>query len=112
MEVDFLPTILIQVVIVLKFVAGPAIKKTNAAPMENPLEIIAKAIGIDAAAHTYIGILTIKINIIDKKLFERYILTNSLGINEVIIPAISNPKIRVCPISFGKSYNPYFKALK
>ena len=51
-NVDFLPNILSMVVIDVVLVAGPTIKNTSAAPMVAPLEIIARAIGIDAVAHT------------------------------------------------------------
>ena len=104
----FFPKTFNKVVTDAKLVAGPAIKNTNAAPIENPLVIIAKAIGMDAAAHTYIGILANNTNIIDKKLFAIYMVTNPSGINSVINAAINKPKIKVCPISFGNSYSPYF----
>ena len=38
------------------FVAGPAMRKINAAPGEKPFAINAVAIGIDPVAHTYNGI--------------------------------------------------------
>ena len=44
------------------FVAGPAIRNTNAAPGDIPFAISATAIGIDAVAHTYNGIEIPKIN--------------------------------------------------
>ena len=37
------------------FIAGPTIRKTNAAPGETPLSISDAAMGMDAVEHTYIG---------------------------------------------------------
>ena len=48
----FLPRIFFKTAIDDAFVVGPAIKKTKAAPGVMPFAIIAKAIGIDAVAHT------------------------------------------------------------
>ena len=42
---------------VAAFVAGPASKKTRAAPGFNPLSIRAAAMGVEDVAHTYMGIL-------------------------------------------------------
>ena len=43
---------------VARFVAGPAIRNTNAAPGSAPAPINAAAKGTDAVAHVYIGIAT------------------------------------------------------
>ena len=50
------------VVTATRFIAGPTIKKTNAAPAESPFHISDAAIGIAAVEHTYIGIPTAAIS--------------------------------------------------
>ena len=52
------PTIFIHVVIVLKFVVGPAMRSATAAPGDPKREAIINAIGIDAVAQIYKGIET------------------------------------------------------
>ena len=52
----FLPSFPIIKDIVAVVVAGPAIKNTRAAPGFIPIDISDAAIGIDAVAHTYMGI--------------------------------------------------------
>ena len=57
-----LPRVLLITEIVAAFVAGPAIKKTKAAPGSKLLDKInPAAIGTEAVAHTYIGIEAIAI---------------------------------------------------
>ena len=63
MYITLLPSEFIITDIVAAFVAGPAIKKTNAAPGSSPFEIKTIAIGTEAVAHTYIGTEAIPIKI-------------------------------------------------
>lgn len=57
---DF-PTIMIEA----KFAAGPAMRRTKAAPGLSPLSISERAIGMEPVEHTYIGTATITTAIID-----------------------------------------------
>ena len=51
-----LPMTLSKTVREVIFVAGPARRKTRAAPGETPLRMRAAAIGVEAVAQIYIGI--------------------------------------------------------
>lgn len=55
MIIERFPNIFFTTPIVTVFVAGPALKNTNAAPALTPESISAAAIGSDAVAQTYIG---------------------------------------------------------
>ncbi len=52
---DFVPNIFFTTPMVTVFVAGPAERKTNAAPALTPLNISPAAMGKDAVAQTYMG---------------------------------------------------------
>lgn len=52
--------------IVAVLVAGPARRKTNAAPGFNPFRIRAAAMGVDDVAQTYMGIPTPSMTSMDK----------------------------------------------
>ena len=52
---DFVPSIFFTTPMVTVFVAGPAERKTKAAPAETPESMSPAAIGRDAVAQTYIG---------------------------------------------------------
>ena len=91
--------IFFTIFIVAAFVAGPAIRKTSAAPGFKPFSISAAAIGVDDVAHTYIGIPANSIISMDKNWcsFERVVIPS--GKKKVMIPAIKIPTIKGLAIS-------------
>lgn len=56
MMVDFAPRSFLTTEIVTILVAGPALKKTKAAPGEKPVSMRVMPIGIEVVAQTYSGI--------------------------------------------------------
>lgn len=52
MIVDFVPSIFLITEIVTRLVAGPAVRKTKAAPGEKPVSISVIPIGIEVIAQT------------------------------------------------------------
>ena len=100
MHTILFPSVFFITVMVAIFVAGPAVKKTKAAPGSKlPDKINPAAIGTEAVAHTYIGIERRAIsNIADHPVIPWFWKKLS-GIKRVIIPASSIPLIRGDAIS-------------
>jgi hypothetical protein len=91
MAVALLPNMPHRTVREVTFVAGPARRKTRAAPGLAPFRIRAAAIGVEAVAQMYNGIPTPSITSIDGRPPPAYLVTTSSGMIDVISPARSNP---------------------
>ena len=88
-------------------VAGPAKRKTRAAPGFNPFMIRAAATGVEEVAQTYMGIPTIIIVSMDIKGCSLARALKSSGKNQVIRPAINIPIINGLVISDKSSVKAY-----
>ena len=97
------------ILIVAALVAGPAIRKTSAAPGFKPLSISAAAIGVEDVAQTYMGIPAKSIISIDKNWcsFARVVISS--GKKKVMIPAIKIPTIKGLEISDNNSPKAYLR---
>ncbi len=94
---------------VAALVAGPASRKTRAAPGLSPFNIKAAAMGVDDVAQTYIGIPAINMTSIDKNLWSLAQRVKSSGKKKVITPAIKIPTAKGLAISVNSSEKAYFK---
>ncbi len=84
-------------------VAGPANKKTRAAPGDTPLRIKAAAKGVDEVAQIYIGIpIRIIMSIAGSPLVIPKLLTKSASMKVAINAAINKPTI-ICPAMSSKN---------
>ena len=79
--------------------AGPAIKRTRAAPGVSPLSISATAIGMLPVAQTYIGIAIARTSSIEAKVLPWNMLNQDSGTRTVINPATSRPMASHFPMS-------------
>jgi hypothetical protein len=91
MAVALLPRMPSRTVREVTFVAGPARRKTKAAPGLAPFRIKAAAIGVEAVAQIYNGIPTPSITNIDGRPPPAYLVTKPSGMIDVINPARSKP---------------------
>lgn len=96
---------------VAALVAGPASKKTRAAPGFRPFRINAAAIGVDEVAQTYIGIPAASMTSIDKKWCSFAQSVRSSGKKKVMTPAMNIPMMNGFAISVSNSPKAYLAPL-
>ena len=90
--------------------AGPAIRRTRAAPGVSPLSISATAIGMLTVAQTYIGIAIASTSSIEAKVLPLNMPNQDSGTRTVISPATSRPMASHFPMSLIISTKAYSSA--
>ena len=110
MPVTFLPKALFTTNKEAKFTAGPAIRKTKAAPGVNPFNISAAAMGMEPVAQTYIGMANSKTANISSNGLSAKETSQDSGNATEISAAITKPVIMCPPMSCIISTNPYRRA--
>ena len=85
--------------ILAMLLAGPAKRSTKAHPGESPFSISATAMGMLPVAHKYMGILSIKMASMLKRLLSWKTENHSAGTSVVMMPAVMSPIISHLPMS-------------
>ena len=90
-----------------KFAAGPAMRRTNAAPGERPLSISERAMGIDPVAQTYIGTAMATIASMARSGRSPSASKKFSGTKRVMSAAMMRPTISHLPMLATMVWKPY-----